>query len=128
MVRHTQTIRRPFADKLFSVFDHFMGLVLKGLMLKGLTYFGTTLCVIKSNEFDKGTHFLQKCRKSKTYRPHSDKPPIKFILLGVYETDLFDFHKLTKTVLIFRQSINLKLFKIEISITLTMHHLRVDLQ
>ena len=30
MVKHTQTIRREFADKL-SVFDHFVGLALKGL-------------------------------------------------------------------------------------------------
>ena len=33
MVKHTQTIRRQFADKLFeSVFDHFIGLALKDLM------------------------------------------------------------------------------------------------
>ena len=30
MVKHTQTIRREIADEL-SVFDHFEGLVLKGL-------------------------------------------------------------------------------------------------
>ena len=30
MVKHTQTIRREFPDKL-SVFDHFVGLALKGL-------------------------------------------------------------------------------------------------
>ena len=30
MVKHTQTIRREFADKL-SVFDHFVGLALKRL-------------------------------------------------------------------------------------------------
>ena len=30
MVKHTQIIRRQFADDLFSVFDHFMGLALKG--------------------------------------------------------------------------------------------------
>ena len=29
MVKHTQTIRRQFADE--SVFDHFVGLALKGL-------------------------------------------------------------------------------------------------
>ena len=32
MVRHTQTIRRAIADKL-SVFDHSVGLALKGLKL-----------------------------------------------------------------------------------------------
>ena len=32
MVKHTQTIRRQFADKLFlSVFDHLVVLALKGL-------------------------------------------------------------------------------------------------
>ena len=30
MIKHTQTICRQFADKL-SVFDHFVGLALKGL-------------------------------------------------------------------------------------------------
>ena len=32
MVKHTQTIRRKFADKL-SVFDHFVKLALKGLKI-----------------------------------------------------------------------------------------------
>ena len=38
MAKHTQTIRRHFADKMFelptnclSAFDHFVGLALKGL-------------------------------------------------------------------------------------------------
>ena len=31
MIKHTQTIRRQFADDLFEVFNHFMGLTLKGL-------------------------------------------------------------------------------------------------
>ena len=31
MVKHTQTIRRQFADECLSVFDHFVGLVLKGV-------------------------------------------------------------------------------------------------
>ena len=32
MVKHTQTVRRQIADELFvSVFDHFVGLALKGL-------------------------------------------------------------------------------------------------
>ena len=31
MVKHTQTIRRLLADEL-NVFDHFVGLALKGLM------------------------------------------------------------------------------------------------
>ena len=34
MVKHTQTIRRQIADECFGVFDHFVGLVLKGLKLK----------------------------------------------------------------------------------------------
>ena len=33
MVKHTQTIRQQFADKLF-VFDNFVGLALKGLKLQ----------------------------------------------------------------------------------------------
>ena len=32
MVKHTQTIRRPIADKLLSVFDDFVGLAPKGLI------------------------------------------------------------------------------------------------
>ena len=31
MVKHTQTILRQFADKFFSVFDHFVGLLFKWL-------------------------------------------------------------------------------------------------
>ena len=31
MVKHTQTIRRQSADELVRVFDHFVGLALKGL-------------------------------------------------------------------------------------------------
>ena len=31
MVKHTQIIRRQIADELLSVFDHFVGLVLKGI-------------------------------------------------------------------------------------------------
>ena len=31
MVKHTQSILRQIADELLSVFDHFVGLVLKGL-------------------------------------------------------------------------------------------------
>ena len=51
MVKHTQTIRRQLADEL-SVFDHFVGLALKGLkhakiepLREGssLTYNGITL-------------------------------------------------------------------------------------
>ena len=30
MVKHTQTIRRQIADELLRVFDHFVGLELKG--------------------------------------------------------------------------------------------------
>ena len=30
MVKHTQTIRRQYADELFGGFDHFVGLALKG--------------------------------------------------------------------------------------------------
>ena len=38
MVKHTQTIRRPLPTNCLSVFDHFVGLVFKGLRLlkKGL--------------------------------------------------------------------------------------------
>ena len=34
MVKHTKTVRRQIADKLLSVFDYFVGLTLKGLILK----------------------------------------------------------------------------------------------
>ena len=33
MVKHTQTIRRQFADELFELFDHFVKLALKGLRI-----------------------------------------------------------------------------------------------
>ena len=31
MVKHTHTIRRQFADEVFDVLDHFVGLALKGI-------------------------------------------------------------------------------------------------
>ena len=34
MVKHTQTIRRHFADKFLSVFDHFVGLALYRLKVR----------------------------------------------------------------------------------------------
>ena len=37
MVKHTQTIRRRQRTNFFSVFDHFVGLVLKGLIFKSKT-------------------------------------------------------------------------------------------
>ena len=42
MVKHTQTIRRLFAMNSLSVFDHFVGLALKGLKLsmQGMYYTG----------------------------------------------------------------------------------------
>ena len=36
MVKHTQTIRRLLPTNCLSVFDHFMGLALKGLRIKAL--------------------------------------------------------------------------------------------
>ena len=33
MVKHTQTIRRQEPENFLSVFDHFVGLTLKGLKL-----------------------------------------------------------------------------------------------
>ena len=36
MVKHTQTIRRQFSTNSLSVFDHFVGLALKGLMKKSV--------------------------------------------------------------------------------------------
>ena len=33
MFKHTQTIRWRFADELFTAFDHFMKLALKGVKL-----------------------------------------------------------------------------------------------
>ena len=33
MVKRTQTIRRQFANELLSVFDYFVGLVLKGFII-----------------------------------------------------------------------------------------------
>ena len=33
MAKHTQTIRRQFTGELFTVFDHFVKLALKGLAL-----------------------------------------------------------------------------------------------
>ena len=39
MVKHTQTIRRQITDDCLSVFDHFVGLALKGLMLETVRNF-----------------------------------------------------------------------------------------
>ena len=47
MVKHTQTIRRQIADKL-SVFDHFVGLSLKGLRNK---------INLESSNFNNNTQF-----------------------------------------------------------------------
>ena len=54
MVKHTQTIRRQFPDKLFECFDHFMGMVLKGwcLILSKTT--------VNENVFTKGKYFKMK--------------------------------------------------------------------
>ena len=38
MVKHTQTIRRLLPMNCLSVFDHFVGLVRKGLKPEALTY------------------------------------------------------------------------------------------
>ena len=46
MVKHTQTIRWQIADEL-SVFDHFVGLALKGLRLRNFQ--GITFIRIKTN-------------------------------------------------------------------------------
>ena len=45
MVKHTQTIRRQIADNCLNVFDHFMGLALKGLNLHSIA----TLSFLKEN-------------------------------------------------------------------------------
>ena len=37
MVKHTQTIRRRLSTNCLNVFDHFVGLALKGLKLHVLT-------------------------------------------------------------------------------------------
>ena len=42
MVKHTQTIRRQIANKL-SVFDHFVGLALKGLKDYKVLLLGSTI-------------------------------------------------------------------------------------
>ena len=46
MVKHTQTIRRQQPTNRLSVFDHFVGLVLKGLVNSSII-FGNT----KNKEF-----------------------------------------------------------------------------
>ena len=38
MVKHTQTIRRNLPTNCFSVFDHFVGLSLKGLSIIELSF------------------------------------------------------------------------------------------
>ena len=45
MVEHTQTIRQVLPTNCFSVFDHFVGLALKGLT--SLTFTG---CIIQTNK------------------------------------------------------------------------------
>ena len=39
MVKHTQTIRRVLPTNVLSLFDHFVGLALKGLQSKRLVWF-----------------------------------------------------------------------------------------
>ena len=39
MAKHTQTIRRLLSTNCLSVFDHFVGLALKGLTEVNITFF-----------------------------------------------------------------------------------------
>ena len=58
MVKHTQTIRRQFADELFeSVFDHFVKLALKGLS-DVFRFFNLTFIVINHISSLKQTHLF----------------------------------------------------------------------
>ena len=49
MVKHTQTIRRQFADEFLIVFDHFVGLALKGLK-KSCHYIETSHLIFRVNQ------------------------------------------------------------------------------
>ena len=49
MVRHTQTIRRLLPTNCLSVFDHFVGLVLKGLKMRSIdVILGSSLLTLNS--------------------------------------------------------------------------------
>ena len=47
MVKHTQTIRRLLPTNCLSVFDHFVGLALKGLIQQTITQYNDTLDEIR---------------------------------------------------------------------------------
>ena len=48
MVKHTQTIRQLLPTNCLSVFDHFVGLALKGLMSLRLILFCISDCISES--------------------------------------------------------------------------------
>ena len=50
MVKDTQTIRWQFADELLSVFDHFVGLALKGVISLDSLRAQSCLLVAKENK------------------------------------------------------------------------------
>ena len=50
MVKDIQTIRRQFADELLSVFDHFVGLALKGVISLDSLRAQSYLLVAKENK------------------------------------------------------------------------------
>ena len=56
MVNHTQTIRRLLLTNFFSVFDHFVGLALKGLRVLNDKQLNTT----KRKQFPPVTRFFKK--------------------------------------------------------------------
>ena len=51
MVKHTQIIRRQIHDELLSVFDQFMGLALKGLIVKLQAYGFDDWCITITHIF-----------------------------------------------------------------------------
>ena len=55
MVKHTQTIRRLLPTNYLKVFDHFLGLVFKGLMNHCLT-----AIIITSEQMKGGKNVLNK--------------------------------------------------------------------
>ena len=66
MVKHTQTIRRLLPTKCLSVFDHFVGLGLKGLKTARLLFiFSTRLQV--STLFNKSIMITKEAKQDLPY-------------------------------------------------------------
>ena len=84
MIKHTQTIRRQFADELFELFGHFVGLALKGLKNNAAGFQNTTIVFSSLSDFHNlvlavlKTSITKSKPKKITHRYHKNFNSIRF--------------------------------------------------